>query len=57
MEVADIFQSPNKKIPKEDSRIVRIGMDKSDLGARKSQLARAMSGSNTMTIAHVKSGS
>lgn len=54
--MADIFQSPNKKIPKDDSRIVRVGFDKSDLGARKSQLAKAMSGSNGMVISHVKSG-
>ena len=54
--MADIFQNPNKKIPKEDPRVVRIGLDKSDIGARKSQTARAMSGSNGMTIVHVKSG-
>jgi len=48
----DIFQNPTKTLPKDDSRVVRIPLDKSDLGARKSHLPKT--GKNGNTIQHVK---
>lgn len=50
-----IFKDTTSSIPKETpANIVRVGLDKSDIGARKSQLARADQGKNDNTIVHVK---
>jgi hypothetical protein len=51
--MADIFKGPSTtSIPKNSPMIVRIDFDKSDLGARKSQLPNIPK--NDMTIKHVK---
>jgi len=51
----DIFHNSTKSLPKKSpENIVRIDFDKSDLGARKSQLARADTGKNSNTIVHTK---
>ena len=48
----DIFQNPVKSMPKSDEQIVRIDMDKSDIGGRKSQLPNQMK-SGELSINHV----
>jgi hypothetical protein len=51
----DIFQNNTKSLPskKGDSRIVRIDMDKSDLGARKSHIG-GVAKKNDNVIRHTK---
>lgn len=50
--MADIFKGPaTTTIPKQDSRIVRVGFDKSDIGARKSHLPKSIKNDNS--IKHV----
>jgi hypothetical protein len=48
----NIFQNQAKSVPTSDSQIVRIDMDKMDIGGRKSHLPAAES-SPDMTINHV----
>ena len=53
--MAFIKPDSSTSIPKKTpENIVRIGLDKSDIGARKSQLARADKGKNDYPIVHVK---
>ena len=47
-----IFQNTTKTIPKSDEQIVRVDMDKSDIGGRKSHMP-AQAKSPDMTISHV----
>jgi hypothetical protein len=50
--MADVFKGPSTTtIPKSDPRIVRVGLDKSDLGARKSHLPKNIKNDNS--IKHV----
>ena len=49
-----IFQDPTKSIPRGDSRVSRIPLDKSDIGARKSHIRNADK-KNDFPIEHVKS--
>ena len=48
----NIFQDSTKSIPKSDSQIVRVGMEQSDIGGRKSHLPGQQK-SDSMTISHV----
>ena len=48
----NIFQDPTKSVPKSDEQIVRVDMEQSDIGGRKSHLPSA-SKSSDMTISHV----
>lgn len=48
----DIFQNPVKSMPKSDEQIVRIDMDKSDIGGRKSHLPNT-SKNGELSINHV----
>ena len=41
MSNVNIFQNSAKSIPTSDEQIVRVDMDKSDIGGRKSQLPNA----------------
>lgn len=50
--MSNIFQNTAKTIPKSDEQIVRIDMDKSDIGGRKSHMPAQMK-SPDMTISHV----
>ena len=48
----NLFSNAAKTIPQSDEQIVRVDMDKSDIGGRKSHLpAQAKSG--VLTISHV----
>lgn len=55
--MSKVFNSPGKSIPKGDGdrNVIRVGLDKSDLGARKSFLSgiKAKAPSD-MSIRHVK---
>jgi hypothetical protein len=48
----NIFQNQAKSVPTSDSQIVRIDMDKMDIGGRKSHLPAAQSATE-MTLNHV----
>ena len=48
----NIFQNNAKSIPTSDEQIVRIDMDKSDIGGRKSHLP-AQEKSGALTLSHV----
>lgn len=48
----EIFQNNAKSIPESDEQIVRVDMEKSDIGGRKSHLPSQMK-SGAMTISHV----
>lgn len=51
--MTNIFQNPAKSVPmKADDQIVRIDMDKSDIGGRKSHLPSQMT-STELSISHV----
>jgi len=51
--MVNIFQNPAKSVPmKADDQIVRIDMDKSDIGGRKSHLPSQMT-STELSISHV----
>ena len=52
MSNVNIFQNSAKSIPTGDEQIVRVDMDKSDIGGRKSQLPNAMK-AGEMSINHV----
>lgn len=52
--MGNLFQDSTKTLPKTaDSQIVRVDMEKSDIGGRKSHLPTA--GKNDMMIAHIPS--
>lgn len=48
----NIFQNSAKSIPKSDEQIVRIDMDKADIGGRKSHLPSQMT-SQQLPLSHV----
>ncbi len=48
----NIFQNAAKSIPTSDEQIVRVDMEQSDIGGRKSALPAA-SKSGALTISHV----
>lgn len=48
----DLFQNSTKTLPKSDDQIIRIDMDKSDIGGRKSHLPSQEKNSE-LSIAHV----
>lgn len=48
----NIFQNSAKSIPKSDEQIVRIDMDKADIGGRKSHLPAQMV-SSELPLSHV----
>ena len=50
--MSDLFRNPVKSIPTSDEQIVRVDMDKSDIGGRKSHLP-AQSKSDVLPINHV----
>ena len=50
--MVNIFQNPSKMLPKSDDQIVRVDMDKSDIGGRKSHLPSQMT-SDKLTLSHV----
>ena len=52
MSNVNIFQNSAKSIPESDEQIVRIDMDKIDIGGRKSHLPSKMM-SEKMGISHV----
>ena len=55
--MSKVFNSPGKSIPKGDGdkNVIRVGLDKSDLGARKSHLSGIKAKSpESMSIRHVK---
>jgi hypothetical protein len=52
MSGVNIFQNSAKSIPTSDEQIVRVDMDKSDIGGRKSQLPNSMK-SGELSINHV----
>lgn len=52
MSNANIFQNNAKSVPTSDEQIVRIDMDKSDIGGRKSHMPSAMK-SDKMALSHV----
>lgn len=47
----DIFHNSSNRIPDDDPRVVRIGFDKEDIGARRSHLPTNVK--NTNTIQHI----
>ena len=49
----NIFQDPTKSIPKSDGQIVRVNMESSDIGGRKSNLPSKSAKSGNMSITHV----
>ncbi len=52
MSSVNIFQNSTKTLPKSDDQIVRIDMDKSDIGGRKSHLPDQMK-SGDLSLSHV----
>ena len=52
MSNVNIFQNNTKSIPTSDEQIVRVDMDKSDIGGRKSHLP-AQEKSGAMSLSHV----
>lgn len=50
--MSDLFRNPVKSIPTSDGQIVRIDMDKSDIGGRKSHMP-AQDKSSVLPINHV----
>ncbi|HEY6023565.1 MAG TPA: hypothetical protein VIV34_05230 [Pseudolabrys sp.] len=52
MSNVNIFQNNAKSIPTSDEQIVRIDMDKSDIGGRKSHLPSQMK-SGALGLSHV----
>ena len=52
MSNVNLFQNSAKSIPTSDEQIVRVDMDKSDIGGRKSHLPDQMK-SASMSINHV----
>lgn len=54
MSNVDIFKNSTKTLPERDSQIVRVDLDKSDIGGRKSHLP-SQDKSEAMAISHVPS--
>ena len=52
MSNVNIFQNSAKSIPTSDEQIVRIDMEKSDIGGRKSHLPKSMK-SGELSLNHV----
>ena len=52
MSSVNIFQNSTKTLPKSDDQIVRIDMDKSDIGGRKSHLP-SQEKSGDLSLSHV----
>lgn len=52
MSNVNIFQNNTKSIPESDEQIIRIDMEKSDIGGRKSHLPPQMK-SGAMGLSHV----
>jgi hypothetical protein len=52
MSNVNIFQNSTKSIPTSDEQIVRVDLDKADIGGRKSHLP-AQEKSGAMNISHV----
>lgn len=52
MSNVNVFQNSAKMIPKSDEQIVRIDMDKADIGGRKSHLPAQMH-SEKLPLSHV----
>lgn len=52
--MSNIFEDKTRTIPRNDSRIVRVEFDKSDIGARKTHLSEIAAGRSDMSIVHVK---
>ncbi len=52
MSNVNIFQNGAKSIPTSDEQIVRVDMDKSDIGGRKSHMPSMMK-SEKMSLSHV----
>lgn len=52
MSNVNIFQNNAKSIPTSDEQIVRVDMDKSDIGGRKSHMPGTMK-SGSMGLSHV----
>jgi len=50
--MADIFTNNTKVLPKSDPQIVRVDMEQSDIGGRKSHLP-GQSKSDKLSISHV----
>ena len=50
--MADIFENRTKTLPKSDPQIVRVDMEQSDIGGRKSHLP-GQEKSDKLTISHV----
>jgi hypothetical protein len=50
--MVDVFHNPAKSCPTSDDQIVRVDMEKSDIGGRKSALPAQMK-AGEMTINHV----
>lgn len=50
--MVDLFQNTTKTLPKSDEQIVRIDMDKSDIGGRKSHLP-SQEKSGVLPLSHV----
>lgn len=50
----NIFQDPSKRIPRQDSQIVRVPMDQLDIGGRKAQLPSEAKATD-MAVSHVPS--
>ncbi len=50
--MADIFQNNTKNLPKSDPQIVRVDMEQSDIGGRKSHLP-GQEKSDKLSISHV----
>ena len=48
----NVFQNSAKSIPKSDEQIVRIDMDKADIGGRKSHMPASMV-SEKLPLSHV----
>ena len=53
--MVNIFSNPTKSMPKSDDQIVRVDLDKSDIGGRKSHLPGQMK--NDASISHVPNAS
>lgn len=52
--MANIFQNPMKNVPKNDSQIVVVDMDKSDIGGRKSHMPPSGK-SDILSVKHIPS--
>ncbi len=52
----NIFQNNTKSVPESDEQIVRVALDKADIGGRKSHLP-ATHHSGELTLSHVPNAS